>query len=85
MASQKIEWLLIMENKAPFTSNEDYLKEYRDKFLRSYRLARAAPILRRKDNHLVLEQIVARDPYDEALPYMASAQGYFQGSHRFLS
>ena len=74
-----------MENKAPFTSNEDYLREHRENFLRSYRLDRANPILRSRDNRLTLEEIVARDPFDEALRYMASARGYFQGSHRFLS
>lgn len=39
LALRKIDWLLDMENKAPFTSNEHYLGDYRDKFLKSYREA----------------------------------------------
>lgn len=81
-ASEKIKWLLEMENKAPFTANEDYLSDYRDKFLKSYREARA-PHLRMGNNHLRAEELIARDPYDQTLLYMASARAYFQGMHRF--
>ena len=31
------------------------------------------------------EELIARDHYDQALLYMASARGYFQGLHQFLS
>jgi len=41
--SQKIEWLLVMENGAPFTLNNHYFKDYREKFLKSYREARRSP------------------------------------------
>ena len=75
-ALEKIKWLLNVENKAPSTTNELYLADYREKFLNSYRQAR-----------LPMESIgpIARDPYDQALCYMASTRAYFQGSHRSLS
>ena len=34
---QKIKWLLDMENAAPFTVNEHYYRDYREKFLKYYR------------------------------------------------
>jgi len=83
-ASEKIKWLLETENKAPFTANEDYLSDYRNKFLKSYREARA-PQLRGGNNYLKAEELIARDPHDQALRYMASARAYFQGLHWFLS
>ena len=82
-ALQKIDWLLTAENKAPFTLNEHYYMDYREKFLRSYREARA-PQLRGGNVHLRPEELVARDKYDQSLQYMAGARGYFQGSHRFF-
>lgn len=82
-ASERIEWLLEMENKSPFASNEDYLLDYRDKYLKSYREARAHQL--RAGNYSRTESLVARDSYDQALLYMASARAYFQGLQRFLS
>ena len=70
-----------MENKAPFTLNEHYLADYRGKYLQPYRVARH-PILRGVNVHWGFEELVARDTYDQALQYMASARGYFQGLHR---
>ena len=64
-ALQKINWLLKMENKAPFTSNEPHFSDYREKFLESYRQAR-----------LYIHK--STDPYDQALRYMASARAFFQ-------
>jgi hypothetical protein len=69
-----------MENKAPFTANEDYLADYREKFLKSYRQARA-PGLRGRNLRLTPEELIYRDPYEPALHHMASARGYVQGSH----
>ena len=71
-----------MENKAPFTSNEDYLSDYRDKYLKSYRDARASQLRGKNWNS---QGLVARDSYDQALLYMASTRAYFQGLHQFLS
>ena len=79
-ALQKVDWLLTMENKAPFTLTERYLVDYREKYLQSYRDARA-PQLRGGNNNLRPEELVARDTFDQALQYMASARGYFQGLH----
>jgi hypothetical protein len=38
---KKIDWLLEMEASATFTLNEHYFSDYRQKFLESYRNARA--------------------------------------------
>ena len=43
LALQKIKWLLDMENAAPFTLNEHYYKDYRDKFINHYRDERFPP------------------------------------------
>jgi len=105
-ASSKVEWLLVMENAAPFTLNEHYFKDYREKFLKSYREARHAPELHEDHDSRISEpadsynvkfgyrfdedvaprevsyspkpEVIALDPYDQALHYMASARGYFQ-------
>ena len=73
-----------MEKKAPFTVHESYFSECRAKYLKSYRDARA-PILRGGNLHLTSEELIFRDPYDQALRYMASARAYFRGPHRFLT
>ena len=84
LALQKIDWLLAMENEAPFTANEPYLADYRKKFLRSYREARP-------EYRYVFEEIREEMPtlqehkYEPALNHMASARAYFRGSHWFLS
>ena len=82
-ALQRIDWLLTMENKAPFTLNEQHFKNHKNTFLKSYRQARA-PQLRGGNDYLKPEELIARDPYDQALHYMASARAYFQGLHRSL-
>jgi len=79
-ALQKIDGLLVMENKAPFTLHEPYLMDCREKFLKSYRDARA-PILRGGNYQLKPEELIARDPLDQALRYMAIARAYFHGLH----
>jgi len=76
-ALQKIDKLLDMEKKAPFTLHEPYLADYRGKYLMSYREARA-PMLRGGNHHLKLEELIARDSSDPALRYMASARAYFR-------
>ena len=80
-ALQKIKWLLDMENKAPFTLNEHYYKDYRGKFLKSYRDARSRYMVM-EVAEILPHELVAQDPYDQALHHMASALAYFQGSHR---
>jgi len=70
-----------MENKSPFTANEHYLGDYREKFLNSYRQAQSNP-----SSVGVMEDIECsdvlfpRDPHEPALHHMASARAYFQGS-----
>lgn len=58
--------------------------DYGEKFLGSYRDARA-PLLRLGGNHhLRPEELAAVDPFNPALRYMASARAYFQSLHRFF-
>jgi len=92
LASQKIDWLLDMENKAPFTANENYLGDYREKFLTSYRGAEryegdymeevAYEVGYAEDTEEValcqVSRTPPRDPYEPALHHMASARAYFQ-------
>ena len=73
-ALQKIDQLLVMENKAPSTLHEAEFTEYSERFLTSYRKARG-PQPRRVDD------LVAVDLYDQALAHMASARAYFRSSH----
>ena len=75
---QKINWLLEMEAVATFTLNEHYFSDYRQKFLESYRSARAEEN-RQGDEDLRLEELIARDRFEPALQIMASVRGYFQG------
>ena len=79
-----------MENKSPFTANEHYLGDYREKFLNSYRGAeRREVVVRESHPHisgLDTESVrnvgyTPRDPYEPALHHMASARAYFQGLH----
>lgn len=80
---QKIDWLLEMEAVATFTLNEHYFSDYRQKFLESYRSARAEEN-RQGDEDLRLEELIARDRFEPALQIMASVRGYFQGrSNRY--
>ena len=44
LALQQVKWLLDMENAAPFTLNEHYYKDYRDKFINHYRNERFPPL-----------------------------------------
>jgi len=83
-ALQKIKWLLVMENGAPFTSNDHYFRDYREKFLKSYREARQTLELMEEivDVYELDPELIAQDPYDQALHHMASARAYFQGSHQ---
>ena len=91
-ALRKVDWLLDMENKAPFTANEHYLGDYREKFLDSYREAERNDYL--LGSPCEMEEVAyetnevlctPRDPYEPALHHMASARAYFQGWHRSLS
>jgi len=74
----KIDWLLEMEAAATFTLNEHYFSDYRQKFLDSYRKARAEEN-KRGDEDLRPEELIARDRFEPALQIMASVRGYFQG------
>jgi len=78
-ALQKVDWLLDMENKSPFTANEHYLGDYREKFLTSYHQGQG------RDRLPQITNGTAKDPYEPALHHMASARAYFQGSHWPLS
>ena len=75
---KKIDWLLEMEAAATFTLNEHYFSDYRQRFLESYRTARADEN-RGGDEDLRLEELIARDRFEPALQIMASVRGYFQG------
>ena len=68
--------LLTMENKAPFTLHDPYLAEQRERYLEAYREARAPPP---RPSRVGAEAPVYKDPYDQALFYMASARAYFHG------
>ena len=84
-ALQKIDRLIVMENKAPFTLHEPDLAEYRDRFLKSYREARVPQLRMRAGNvHLKPDELAALDSHDPALRYMASARAYFRGSYRIF-
>jgi len=75
---KKIDWLLEMEATATFTLNEHYFSDYRQKFLESYRNARAEEN-RKGEEDLRPEELIARDRFEPALQIMASVRGYFQG------
>lgn len=75
---KKIDWLLEMEASATFTLNEHYFSDYREKFLDSYREARAEEN-RRGEEDLRPQELIARDRLEPALQIMASVRGYFQG------
>jgi hypothetical protein len=75
---EKINWLLEMEAAATFTLNEHYFADYRQKFLQSYRNARAEENAD-DDEDLRPEELIARDRFEPALQIMASVRGYFQG------
>ena len=77
-ALQKVDWLLDMEKKAPFTSNEPHFSDYRRKYLKSYREARHSYLRAGKSYPMLIEEA---DQYDQALRYMASTRAYFQGLH----
>ena len=82
---KKIDWLLEMEASATFTLNEHYFSDYRQKFLDSYRNARAEENSG-GDEDLRPEELIARDRFEPALQIMASVRGYFQGeTNRLLS
>ena len=70
-----------MENAAFSTLNDHYYKDYREKFLNSYRNARFSPTTRCNRSR---EELIAQDPHSQALYHMASARAYFQGFHLFL-
>ena len=74
----KIDWLLEMEAAATFTLNEHYFSDYRQKFLDSYRSARADEN-KRGEEDLRPEELIARDRFEPALQIMASVRAYFQG------
>ena len=69
--------LLTMENKAPFTLHDPYLAEQRERYLEAYRKARVPPLCEEVSDGD--EEPVYKDPYDQALFYMASARAYFHG------
>jgi len=75
---KKIDWLLEMEASATFTLNEHYFSDYRQKFLESYRKARAKENSGGEED-LRPEELIARDRFEPALQIMASVRGYFQG------
>jgi len=77
-ALKEIDWLLEMEAAATFTLNEHYFSDYRQRFLDSYRKARADEN-RRGEEDLRPEELIARDRFKPALQIMASVRGYFQG------
>jgi len=70
-----------MEASATFTLNEHYFSDYRQKFLESYRSARAEEN-RRGDEDVRPEELIARDRFEPALQIMASVRGYFQGGSK---
>ena len=67
-----------MEAAATFTLNEHYFSDYRQKFLDSYRNARAEEN-RKGEENLRPEELIARDRFEPALQIMASVRAYFQG------
>ena len=69
-----------MEIAAFSTLNDHYYKDYREKFLNSYRDARFPPTTSYLTSR---EELIAQDTYNLALHHMASARAYFQGSYRF--
>ena len=75
---KKIDWMLEMEASATFTLNEHYFSDYRQRFLESYRNARAEEN-RGGDEDVRPEELIARDRFEPALQIMASVRGYFQG------
>ena len=81
---KKIDWLLEMEATATFTLNEHYFSDYRQKFLESYRSARAGENAKGEED-LRPEELIARDRFEPALQIMASVRGYFQGGTNHLS
>lgn len=66
-----------MEAAATFTLNEHYFSDYRQKFLKSYRSARAKEN-KGEEEDLRPAELIARDPFEPALQIMASVRGYFQ-------
>ena len=77
-ASQRVQWLLDVESTPFATLNEHYYKDYREELLDSYRDARFPPTA---EYTRPREELIAQDPYAQALHCMASAQVYFQGLH----
>ena len=77
-ALKEIDWLLEMEATATFTLKEHYFSDYRQRFLDSYRKARADEN-RRGEEGLRPEELIARDRSEPALQIMVSVRGYFQG------
>jgi len=68
-----------MEAGTTFTLNEHYFLDYRQKFLDSYRNARAEEN-QRPGEDLRPAELIARDRFEPALQIMASVRGYFQGA-----
>ena len=83
-ALEKIKWLLEMENAAPFTLNDHYYEDYREKFLKFYHEARF-PSNQQYPPGQTREERIAKDPFSQALHHMAGARAYTQGSHLIWS
>ncbi|KAF9648403.1 hypothetical protein BDM02DRAFT_3187163 [Thelephora ganbajun] len=82
-ASERINQLLIMENKAPSTLHEPYLMDCREEYLESYRNPYSGLDYADDSPCLVAEFSLSvnsprKDPHDQAFLYMASARAYFQ-------
>ena len=69
---------------ATFTLDGHYFTDYRQKFLQSYRDARAGQNAGGEED-LRPEELIARDRFEPALQIMASVRGYFQGELNLYS
>ena len=80
-ALRKIDHLLVIENKVPYTIHEPEYVEYGERYMESYLNARAPPAIC-EANYLPRHgEPAAVNPYSQALRYMANSRAYFRGPH----
>ena len=79
-ALRKIDHLLVIENKAPYTVHESEYEEYGERYMESY--LDAQPVYESDYNPSRPHQFAAAvDQCSQALRYMANSRAYFQGPH----